>query len=127
MSLVSGGAGVSDPLLGTIGDIGVSQHWVTTPNGHAPLRDVQWVVRDQSRTEEKTPSYAIVLAIFFFLLCFIGLLFLLMKERTTTGYVEVAVSGPGLYHVTQIPISHPGQVAQVHAQVNWARSVAAAR
>ncbi len=55
----------------------------------------------------------------------IGLPFLLIKERRTTGYIEVGVQGPGLYHVTQIPVGAPGQFGAVQAQVNWARGLAA--
>lgn len=108
-----------------IGDIGVSPHWVVTPNGSAPLRSVQWIVRDMSRTEERIPAYAIVLAIIFFLACLLGLLFLLIKERRIVGYVEVAVRGEGLYHVVQIPATGPGTLPWVNAQVHQARSLAA--
>ena len=41
-----------------------------------------------SRTEEKIPAHAIVLAVIFFIFCLLGLLFLLMKEKTTTGFVR---------------------------------------
>jgi hypothetical protein len=118
-------AATPEHMLGTIGDIAISANWVVTPNGAIPITSVQWFVRDQSRTEESMPSYAIVLAIVFFIFCLLGLLFLLIKERRTTGYVEVGVQGPGLYHVAQIPISAPGQVAAIQAQVNWARGLAA--
>jgi hypothetical protein len=79
-----------------------------------------------SRTDSRIPPYAIVLAIVFALLCLVGLLFLLIKEQTTTGYVEVSVRGENLYHVTQIPISHPQQIAMVRGSVYQAQSIAAA-
>ncbi len=54
-----------DPILLTIGDIGVSRHWVVTPNGTAHLAGSRWIARDMSRTESKIPTWAIVLAIIF--------------------------------------------------------------
>lgn len=108
-----------------IGDVGVTPHWVVTPNGSAPLRSAQWVVRDLSRTEERIPAYAIVLAVIFAFACLLGLLFLLIKERHIVGYVEVSVQAEGLYHVVQFPVAGPATLAWVHAQVNQARSMAA--
>jgi hypothetical protein len=110
----------------TIGDIGVSRSWIVTPNGSAPLAGSQWLVRDMTRTEEKMPAVAIVLAILFFLVCFLGLLFLLMKEKTTTGYVEVTIRSGNLVHATQLPISAPYQIDQVRKAVSQAQSMAAA-
>lgn len=110
----------------TVGDIGVSRHWVVTPNGTAPLAGSQWIARDMTRTEAKIPAWAIVLAVIFFLACLLGLLFLLVKERTTTGHFEVSVRSGNLYHVTQIPVSNEWQVAQLRNLVNQAQSLAAA-
>jgi Ni/Fe-hydrogenase subunit HybB-like protein len=64
----------------------------------------------------------IVLAILFIWLCFLSLFFLLMKEHTVTGYVEVTVHGKGFYHSTLLP---PGTMWIVSKQVNYARSLAA--
>jgi len=114
-----------EPVLFTIGDIGVSRHWVVTPNGTAPLAGTAWIVRDQTRVESKIPGYAIVLAVVFALLCLVGLLFLLIKEKTVTGYVEVTVQGEKLYHVAQIPAASEVQVAQVRQSVHQAQSLAA--
>jgi hypothetical protein len=115
-----------DPIVLSIGDIGVSRHWVVTPNGTAPLRGSSWIVRDMSQTQSKIPTYAIVLAIVFALLCLVGLLFLLIKEQTTVGYVEVSVQGEGVYHVTQLPVSNPAQIAQIRGLVHQAQSMAVA-
>ncbi len=120
-----GGAQVADQIVLTIGDIGVSRHWIVTPNGSAPLGHSSWIVRDMSRTESKIPSWAIVMAILFALLCLVGLFFLLVKEQTTTGYVEVSVQQGQLYHVTQIPVSNAQQLAQVRQLVYQAQSMAA--
>ncbi len=53
----------------------------------------------------------------------IGLLFLLMKEKKTTGHVQVTVSGGGRYHTTSIPVSSPEQVIDLMNRVNYARSL----
>ena len=52
----------------TIGDIGVTRTWVVTPNGNAPVAGSRWIVLDQSRTEKKIPTWAIICAIVFALL-----------------------------------------------------------
>lgn len=116
----------ADQILLTIGDIGVSRHWVVTPNGSAPLAGSTWIARDMSRTESKIPTWAIVMAILFALLCLLGLFFLLVKEQKTTGYVEVSVQQGQLHHVTQIPLSNAQQLAQVRQLVYQAQSMAAA-
>jgi hypothetical protein len=115
----------AEPFIFTLGDIGVTPTWVVTPNGSAPLKGSQWLVSDQSRTETKIPSWAIVMAIIFAILCLLGLFFLLIKERTTTGYVEVTVRGHNLYHVTQIPISGAEQLQHVRYLVHQAQTMAA--
>ncbi len=115
-----------EPVLLTLGDIGISANSVVTPNGSAPLRGSQWVVRDMTRTDTHIPPVAIVLAIIFFFACLLGLLFLLMKEQTTSGYVEVSVTSGQLHHVCQVPVSNPSQVAFIRQQVHQAQSMAAA-
>jgi hypothetical protein len=116
----------TDPIMLTIGDIGVTRNWVVTPNGTARLRGSQWIVRDMTRTQTKIPTWAIVLAIVFALVCLLGLLFLLAKEKYTTGYVEVSVQADNLFHATQIPVSSEYQVAQIRQQVSQAQTLAAA-
>ena len=67
-----------------------------------------------------------MLAVLFFLVCLLGLLFLLVKEKRTTGYVQVTVQGQGTFHATQIPASNRLQVGDVHQRVNYVRSLVAA-
>ncbi len=110
-------------VLLSIGDITVTSTAVVTPAGELPLRGAAWTATDMSRTEERMPSYAIVLAIVFFIFCFLGLLFLLIKERRTTGFVQVTVHSGGRFHATMVPVNAPNQVAEVLNQVNYARSV----
>jgi len=116
----------TDPIVLTIGDIGVTRNWVVTPNGTARLGGSQWIARDMTRTESKIPTWAIVLAVIFALVCLLGLLFLLAKEKYTTGYVEVSVHAGNLSHATQIPVSSQYQVAQIRQQVSQAQTLAAA-
>ncbi len=116
----------TDPIVLTVGDIGVTRNWVVTPNGTQPLAGSQWIARDMTRTASRIPAWAIVMAIIFALLCLLGLLFLLVKEQYTTGYVEVSVQSRNLFHVSQIPVSSAYQVDQIRQQVSQAQTLTAA-
>ena len=108
-----------------LGDIYVTPDWVLTPNGSAPVGEVHWFAAERTHTEEYIPTWAIVLAVVFALLCLLGLLFLLAKERRMVGFVEVSVQGPGLFHLTQLPVSSYDDVARIHTLVGTARSIGA--
>ncbi len=97
-----------------------------TPSGSKPLGEVQWTVTDLTVSTQEIPTWAIICAVVFFLLCFLGLLFLLVKETVTKGSVQVSVSAPGFAHTTQIPVSALAQVADINARVNYARTLAVA-
>lgn len=114
-----------EPVLFSVGDIGIGQAWIVTPNGTAPLAGSQWIAHDNSRLERTIPAYAIVLAIVFFLVCLLGLLFLLIKEERTTGYVDVSVRSGNLYHVTQLPVRSQVEIHQIRGLVHHAQSMAA--
>jgi hypothetical protein len=90
------------------------------------LAGSQWIARDMTRTDTKIPAWAIVLAVIFAFACLLGLLFLLVKETYTAGYVEVAVTGGSLHHVTQVPVSNQYQIAQIRNQVHQAQTMSAA-
>ncbi|MFI0785137.1 hypothetical protein ACH4Q6_06005 [Streptomyces lydicus] len=107
----------------SLGDIAVSGDTIMTPAGPMPLKGAVWTATDMSRTEEKIPAHAVVLAIVFFLFCLLGLLFLLMKERVTTGFVQVTVNSGGRHHSTMVPVQSREQVMYVLNQVNYARSL----
>jgi hypothetical protein len=115
-----------EQALVTIGDIAVSQSWVSTPSGARPVKDVTWTMTDMTYTTQAIPTWAIVCAIIFFLLCLIGLLFLLVKETKTRGSIQVSVHSKGFVHTTQIPITHLQQVQDIAARVSYARSLTAA-
>ncbi|MFD5735523.1 hypothetical protein ACFWIY_22230 [Streptomyces sioyaensis] len=110
-------------MMLSLGDIAVSGDTVMTPAGPMPLKGAVWTATDMSRTEERMPTHAVVLAIVFFLFCLLGLLFLLMKERVTTGFVQVTVNSGGRHHSTMIPVQSREQVMFVLNQVNYARSL----
>ncbi|MCT2594510.1 hypothetical protein LHJ74_32160 [Streptomyces sp. N2-109] len=111
------------PVLLALGDIAVIDDKVMTPGGALPLKGAVWTATDLSRTDERIPPHAIVLAVVFFLFCLLGLLFLLMKEKVTIGFVQVAVSSGGRYHTTMVPVDSPQGVALVMGHVNYARSL----
>ncbi|MBF6496285.1 hypothetical protein [Nocardia cyriacigeorgica] len=115
--------GVPGGFVMSIGDIGISEDSVTTPAGTMPLRGAVWTITDMSQTSEKIPTYAVVLAILLFPACFLGLLFLLVKERTTVGYVQVTVTSGGRYHSTMIPAQNQQTFPMLLHQVNYARSL----
>ncbi|MEU6883449.1 hypothetical protein [Streptomyces sp. NPDC046712] len=110
------------PLL-SLGDITVMGDQIITPAGNMPLKGAVWNAMDMSRTEEKIPTVAIVLAIIFFVLCLLGLLFLLMKEKQTTGFIQVTVTSGGRHHATMIPATGPDTIHWVMGQLNYARSL----
>ena len=66
-----------------------------------------------------------MLAIIWALLCLLGLLFLLIRECTTQGLVEVSVRSGQVYGKTQPPIWRQAHVIQIQADVHRARSLAA--
>ncbi|MEU0161379.1 hypothetical protein ABZ154_21710 [Streptomyces sp. NPDC006261] len=119
---VPGHGGV--PVL-SIGDITVMSDAIVSPSGTMPLKGAVWTATDMSRTEEKIPAHAIVLAIVFALFCLIGLLFLLMKEKRTVGFVQVTVTSGGRHHGTMVPATGPHTFPAVMGQLNQARSMSA--
>lgn len=112
-----GGAGLA------LGDITIAGDQIITPSGTMPLKGAMWNATDFSRTETKIPTHAVVLAIVFFLFCLLGLLFLLMKEKTTTGYIQVTVTSGGRHHSTMIPAVDASTFPWVMGQLNYARSL----
>ncbi len=114
-----------EPVLCSVGDIGVTQHWVITPNGTFPLRRTTWVSGNNTVTTSGIPTWAIVMCILTIWLCLLGLLFLLAKEQSTTGTVQVSVQGEGTYHVTQVPVSHWNGINQVEQRVHYIRGLVA--
>jgi hypothetical protein len=117
---------VADTTLVTIGDIACTQRQVITPSGTRPIDEVTWTFTDMSQTTSGIPTWAIVCAVVFFVFCFLGLLFLLVKQEQTRGHVQIVVQGPGFVHSAQLPVLSQAQVADYASRVNYARSLSAA-
>lgn len=128
----------SDPILFTIGDIGVSRTQVVVPTGRFPLRGTVWTTQDSTQVTQGVSTTGIVLTVVsmvFLCMCGLflwpllvlvpfGLLFLLIRDRKASGFIAVTVSGPGLFHAVQLPPG-PEVSAMVAYQVNQARALAA--
>ncbi|HEY3870507.1 MAG TPA: hypothetical protein VGM10_19230 [Actinocrinis sp.] len=122
----TGGYGMPSPPLVTIGDIACTQTEVITPSGTCPIATTVWSFTDMSRTQRVMPTWAIVMTVIGVFFCLLGLLFLLVKEERTEGWVQIVVQGPGFLHQTQLPVSSVLQVQDYNARVAYARSLVAA-
>jgi hypothetical protein len=123
----SGGALVpampQQPLC-QIGEIMVTNTMVHTPVGGCPLRGSQWMAQDQWMQTQKTPTWAIVLAVVgFCVLTVFSLLFLLAKETVLNGVVQVTVTNGPFTYVARVPVYNHMNAQHVHNQVNYARSM----
>jgi hypothetical protein len=115
----------AEAVLLSIGEIQVTATTIRTPAGVYPLRGSQWHITDSWTTEQKIPSWAIVLAIVgFFCLTFFSLLFLLAKETVHRAVVNVHVTSGGQQYVARIPAGDQAQVQYIYQQVNYVRSLA---
>nr|WP_130797446.1 hypothetical protein [Streptomyces otsuchiensis] len=110
------------PLL-YLGDMTVMPDAVLTPSGPLPLKGAMWSVTDMSRTDRTITTAGVVLTCVFVWFCLLGLLFLLMREDTTTGFVQVTVTSGGRTHTTLIPATSPQAGPAIVQQVNWLRSL----
>lgn len=116
----------AQPPLVVIGDIHCGQTDIVTPAGSCPTAGAQWYITDMTMTREEIPTWAIVCAIVgAFVVCLFSLFFLLVKERKTTGTVQVMVQNGGFIYTTQIPVYNTFAVADLHNRVNYARTVSA--
>lgn len=116
---------VREPVLVTVGDMGCTAHWVLTPSGVHPLAGTIWIVTHQTTLTRRIPSYAIVLAILFAVVCLLGLLFLAVREERLQGFVQVSVHAPdGFYYATQVPITDQRQVLDTEQRVTYIRGLA---
>ncbi|GAB3500282.1 hypothetical protein [Nocardiopsis coralliicola] len=120
----------SSQVLTYIGDIALTQTEVIVPSGRFPIKGATWDVADMTRVEERVSTVGVILAIasvaLFIWLCLIGLLgllFLLMKEKKTTGTIQVTVHNGSAYYAAVIPARGPQTVHEVMRQVNYARSL----
>jgi len=116
----------ADPIVVQIGEIAVTSSVARTPAGDIPLAGSTWHVADFWQTEQKIPTWAVVLAVVgFCVLTVFSLLFLLAKESIHRGTVQVTINNGPQQYVARIPVTHQGQVHHIHQQVNYVRSLAA--
>ena len=109
-----------------VGDIGVTSTVVHTPAGDIPLAGSTWQVSDYWHHEQRIPQWAIIAAVVgFCVLTVFSLLFLLAKETISRGTVQVTVTNGIQQYVARIPVTDQNQVAYIHQQVNYIRSLAA--
>lgn len=114
------------PVILQIGEIAVTSSVIHTPAGDIPLAGSTWHVTDYWHSEQRTPRWAIVTAVLgFCVLNVLSLLFLLVKETVRRGTVQVTVTNGTRQYVARMPVTDQSQVAYVHQQVNYARSLAA--
>lgn len=111
-----------EPPLVVIGEIAVTSNWLVTPAGTVPLAGAEFFVTDFTRVEQKTPTWAIVLAIVgFFFVFILSLLFLLARESRLTGYVQVTVRNGHLQYQSNIPVMSSATAPDVFGRVEYAR------
>ena len=110
-----------EPYLVTIGDVGVTQHWVVTPRGSAPVTGSQWWLAERAAWVQQIPVWAVVLAVVLFP---IGLLFLLVKEPRYSSWLDVTVQSDGLVHTTAVA-AQSFEATQLAARVDYVRRLAA--
>ncbi|MEZ5210090.1 hypothetical protein [Gordonia sp. (in: high G+C Gram-positive bacteria)] len=117
--------GPLEPPLVTIGDIVVTRSHVITPSGTFALKGARWNVVNYTQTTQTTSQTGLILAIVgAVLICALSLLFLLMKEDKTTGYVQVIVAGAnGVQHVCNIPAYSPAVLPDISSRVSYAQSL----
>ncbi len=115
---------VREQPLVQLGDIVVTRTEVVTPSGRLPIQQAQLTFLDGSVTTQATPTWAVVVAVIGFFFFLLGLLFLLVKEERTSGYVTIMVTGPGLMHSCRLPVTSRFQVHDLAARVNHVNGLA---
>ena len=124
MSLLPAGHGqVWVPEL-RIGDIEVSRHWIRTPMGILPAREVTWAVEDGSDLTRVIPAWAWIACLLTIMLCLTGLLFLFAREDRRRYYAQVTLTGPGFVHSTRLYGTDAGISAHARQLVGHARWLA---
>jgi hypothetical protein len=114
------------PVIVQIAEIGVTSTVVHTPTGDIPLAGSQWQVSDFWFSTQRTPRWAVIAAIVgFCVLTVFSLLFLLIKESTAQGTVQVVVTNGTYQYVARIPVRDQSAVTAINQQVNYVRTLAA--
>ena len=116
-----------EPALVHFGEITITEHWLITPAGSAPLRGTQIFVTDMTREERFTPAWAIVFAVIGFFFFLLGLLFLLVKETRTSGFMQISVTNGAFTYQSAELANGPrtNQLYELQNRANYARGVIA--
>ena len=109
-----------------LGDIGIINGWIVTPNGNAPLQGAQWIVADRTWTYTYLPNSSVILGLLLLCIPFIGWILAIpvtmSQTKAATGCAEVTVLTRGLIRLTQIPVSTAAQISGLYADVQALRS-----
>lgn len=116
---------VGEPVVARFGRITVTDTTVRTSTRSFPLRGSVWRTFDYWQTRRVTPDWAIVLAVVgFFVMPFVSLLFLLVKEQRMSGVLQVAVWDGIRQHAVDLPVRGPLELQNWRRQVDYVRSLA---
>jgi hypothetical protein len=116
-----------EPALVQFGDISITEHWVITPAGTAPLAGTQIFVTDMTREVRVIPPWAVVFAVIGFFFFLLGLLFLLVRETRTSGFMQISVTnGAFTYQSAELARgSRTNQLYELQNRANYARGLIA--
>ncbi|MGA8112758.1 MAG: DUF1707 domain-containing protein [Actinocatenispora sp.] len=111
--------------IARFGTISVTPTSVHTPNGSFALRGSTWRSVDYWRERRVTPGWAVALAIVgFFVVPFVSLLFLLVKEPRTEGVLQVSVADGLRQYVVDMPVASRAHARAIEQQVGYVRTLA---
>ncbi|TDQ48784.1 hypothetical protein [Actinorugispora endophytica] len=111
--------------IAVLGDITVTQNLVMTPVGTFPIRGSMWTLNDMTVVRQQMATWALVVALIGFLfICVFSLFFLLVKETTVSGTIQITVRQGEKFYTTQVPVHSQAQGHQVHQQFQYIRSMA---
>lgn len=107
-------------------NIAITDHHLAAFGVVTDLRGTEWSSTGSGTAQRSTPSWAIVMCVLLIWLCFIGLLFLAIKEERFVGEVTVTVrTAAGQARTESVPVTTTFERDQVLARVAWAQGVTA--
>lgn len=113
-------------VLVRFGPLAITADTVRTPGGSFPLSGSVWRSYDYWQTRRVIPTVAIVAAVLgFFVVPFVSLLFLLIRQDQTSGVVQVCGSDGGRQHVVDLPVRSAAHAFAIHRQVQYVQLLAA--
>jgi hypothetical protein len=116
---------VGEPVVARFGRITVTDTVVRTSTRVFALRGSVWRTFDYWQRRRVTPDWAVVLAVLgFFVVPFVSLLFLLVKEERVSGVLQVAVWDGVRQHAVDLPVRSPVELRNWRRQVDYVRSLA---